>query len=116
MKNRETDIVRLKHILKAIDSIEKFSSGIDDIDEFYEDEKTQAAVVRQLEIIGEASIHISDKLKSKNDQIPWRQIRGYRNELIHEYFRTDVPKVWETINFELPGLKVEFSIILNNIK
>ncbi|OKY77557.1 MAG: HEPN domain containing protein [Candidatus Methanohalarchaeum thermophilum] len=70
-------------------------------------ELVQDAVIRQLEIIGEASKKLSDDFRSKDEEIEWRDIAGMRDKLIHGYFGVDLEIVWETINNELPKLKKE---------
>jgi uncharacterized protein with HEPN domain len=113
MKNSRTekDIVRLKHILKAIGLIRDFISD-SDIDEFEKSELLQSAVIRQLEIIGEASVNLSDDLKSEQESIPWNDFRKFRNTLIHEYFRIDIYQAWQTAKFELPNLEEEIRGVL----
>jgi uncharacterized protein with HEPN domain len=111
MRNNERDIVRLKHILKAIELLEDFTSDVN-VKKFEEDEMIQSAVIRQLEIIGEASVNLSDDLKFGHKHIPWRDFAKFRNTLIHEYFRIDIYQVWQTAKFELPELKEKIRIVL----
>lgn len=113
MKNKKQDLVRLKHISKAINLVEKFCDEIN-IEEFAEDEMIQSAVIRQFEIIGEASTNISKDLKSKHPEVKWRDIKGFRNVLVHGYFRIDTHQVWETIVDELPSLKYHIESIINH--
>jgi uncharacterized protein with HEPN domain len=115
MRSKREDIVRLKHIAKAIELIEKFCYGID-IEAFGKDEMIQSAVIRQLEIIGEATANISDDLRSQYDEIPWRNIKGFRNVMVHEYFRMDIPLVWEAIRFDLPDLKINVSMMISSLE
>jgi len=70
-------------------------------------EKTliQDAVIRQIEIIGEASKLISNKIKSKSPKTPWKDIAGMRDKLIHGYFGVDLDAVWETVKKDIPPLK-----------
>lgn len=74
----------------------------------------QSAVIRQFEIIGEASANISDELKKCEPDVEWNTIKGFRNLLVHEYFRVDVTEVWSTIENDLPVLKKQIQSILNN--
>ena len=102
----EKDEFFLKHILDAIERIETYTRGIDR-DEFVkkENEMMQAAVIREFEIIGEATGRLSEEIKEENSNLPWRDISDMRNKLIHEYFGVDQVVVWKTIETDLPVLK-----------
>ena len=80
------DLIYLIHIIESIDRIKTYVTNVKDEDEFLKDEEKCDAVVRRIEIIGEAASKISSALKSKNKQIPWRDIIDTRNLLIHGYF------------------------------
>lgn len=73
--------------------------------EFQKNRQVQDAVIRNLEIIGEAVKHISDELRNRHSGIPWKQIAGMRDEMIHEYFGVDLTIVWDTVQNDLPKLK-----------
>jgi uncharacterized protein with HEPN domain len=81
--------IRLKHILESIGKIENYLPGFDE-SRFGEDNLRQDAVVRQLEIIGEANKNLSAELKEKNPQIEWRKMTGTRDRLAHGYFSVDI--------------------------
>ena len=86
MKNkRQFDVERLEHILKSINFILANCRGID-FDYFLDQEFLKRAVVKELEIIGEASNYLSEELRAKYDTIEWRKIVGLRNRLIHKYY------------------------------
>lgn len=106
MKNADRDLVRLKHIQDAIVLIEEFSANID-ASAFAKDKLRQAAIIREFEIIGEASANISQELRKESPNIEWEKIKGFRNLLVHEYFRVDAGEVWATIQIDLPVLKNE---------
>ena len=108
---KRSDLDYIKDILDSIENIEEFVKGMD-YDDFLRDAKTQYAVVRALEIIGEAVKNISDDLKSKFPQIPWKAIAGMRDKLIHAYFGVDWEVVWLTIKKDIPKIKPFFEDIL----
>ncbi len=93
-------------IKDSICKIEKYVKGIT-YSHFRKDSKTIDAVVRNLEIIGEAVKNIPADIKKKNSSVPWKQIIGMRNKITHEYFGVDVEVVWETIQKDIPELKNE---------
>ena len=102
----EKDEIYLKHVLDAIESILVYVSGLNK-EEFIkiENQMMQDAVIRELEIIGEAVGKLSDDIKRNNPDLPWRNISDMRNKLIHEYFGVDLAVVWKTIEADLPILK-----------
>lgn len=113
MRNKLGDKVRLQHILDAINEIESYVTGIDSSG-FIENSMMKFAWIKQLEIIGEASNHITDETKSKLPNILWSQIIGMRNIFVHEYFGIDSSLVWEIIKNDLPDLKEKVIGILNS--
>ena len=104
--------LRIDDILEAIDKIERYTKGMD-YAAWLEDEKTVDAVVRNIEIIGEASSHLPDDILERYGDIPWPFLRGIRNVLTHEYFGVDVEEVYQIICNDLPVLKQEILKILN---
>ena len=103
----------LSDILKSIENIEAFTNGMS-YDEFVRDEKTVWAVIRGIEIIGEAVSKLPDEMKEKHIHIPWREIRAMRNKLIHEYFGVNVRVLWITIQEDIPSVKPHFIELANN--
>jgi uncharacterized protein with HEPN domain len=101
----ERDRLFLGHILEAIADIESFV--IEGRVSFMADRRTQSAVIRQLEIIGEAVKNLSIELTAREPGVPWRQIAGTRDRLIHGYFKVDLEAVWAMVEQDLPTLRVE---------
>ena len=91
-------------ILQAIERIESFVDGMD-YDAFVADDKTLSAVVRKLEIIGEAVKQLPESFTKQHPTTPWKQIAGMRDKLIHFYFGVDPLLVWQTVQNRLPELK-----------
>jgi uncharacterized protein with HEPN domain len=96
--------VYLRHIQDSIEKIESYVSGVEK-DEFFENSMVQDAVIRQLEIIGEAAKRISESARAKEPDIPWNSIAGMRDKLIHDYFGVDLSTVWVTVKEDLDPLK-----------
>jgi len=105
----------LKDILAAIESIENFIAGMD-LDTFQEDDKTTSAVMRKLEIIGEAVKRLPDEIRLKHSQVPWKEMAGMRDKLIHFYFGVDYQLVWAAVTKRLPQVKREIQKILQNVE
>jgi uncharacterized protein with HEPN domain len=95
---------RIDDILEAIDKIERYTYDFD-FDAWQNDEKTIDAVIRNLEIIGEASSHLPIEIQEQYEDVPWGMMKGIRNILAHEYFGVDLEILWKTIKEDLPNLK-----------
>ncbi|HPR16706.1 MAG TPA: DUF86 domain-containing protein [Candidatus Cloacimonadota bacterium] len=105
------DKIRIQHILDEIDNIQTFIGNVS-YQEFIHDKKTVNAIIRSIEIIGEAASKISDDYKSNHSEIPWKQIVGMRNHLIHVYFDVDYQTLWQTVKSDIPDLKLLISNLL----
>lgn len=111
MKDR--DRLFLGHVLSAIDAIASFT--VEGKSAFMADRKTQSAVIRQIEIIGEAVKNLSADLTASETAVPWRQIAGTRDRLIHAYFSVDLDAVWSMVEQDLPTLRDEVRRILGKV-
>jgi uncharacterized protein with HEPN domain len=107
----KSDAVYLKHILDAIQKIESYVSVGHET--FMSTSHWQDAVIRQLEIIGEASKRLSPELRSRYPRIPWKRIAGLRDVLIHDYLGVDISMVWQITQTYLPDLKQQIDVILS---
>jgi len=94
----------LSDILDSMNKIDSFTKDMN-LDDFKNDDKTFYAVIRALEIIGEAVKKLPKTIKSRYGKIPWQQIAGMRDKLIHDYFGVDSEVVWETIKTDIPQVK-----------
>lgn len=102
----------IKDILQSIKAIEGFVEGMS-YEQFVYDDKTASAVIRKFEIMGEAAKGIPDNFKKKYAKIPWKEMAGMRDKLIHFYSGVDYNLVWQTIKNRLPELEKELISILN---
>ncbi|MFN3761152.1 MAG: DUF86 domain-containing protein [Algoriphagus aquaeductus] len=100
---------------ESAEKILKYTEGLT-YDDFLRDDKTIDAVVRNFEIIGEASIRIEDDFKLDHPQIEWKKLRGFRNRIVHEYFGIDYEIVWSIIESDLEELIFQLEEILKNGK
>lgn len=94
----------INDIITEINNIEEFTKGLE-YEDLIKDIKTKYAVIRSLEIIGEAVKNIPDDIKDKHKVIPWKRIAGMRDKLIHAYFGIDDDMLWQTIKEDIPNLK-----------
>jgi uncharacterized protein with HEPN domain len=109
---KKDDTVYIQHILDSIQRIETYLSGTDNAG-FCKNSMLQAAVCREIEIIGEASKHLSKSYKSKHPEIPWKAIAGMRDKLIHDYFGVDYNAVWDTATKDVSFLK---SVLIKTVQ
>ncbi len=105
------DIEFLKDISEAIKRIEGYTKNMD-YEDFLNDIKTQDAVVRNIEIIGEAAKNISQDFKNQNEDIEWRKIAGMRDKIIHFYFGINLDIVWDVIQTKLPDLQIKINKLI----
>lgn len=108
---KESDSIRLQHILDAIVDIESFTKDIS-LTKFKEHRLIHNATVRCFEIIGEAVAALSDELRMEDENFPWQDWKDFRNILIHQYFGVDYEMVYNTVLKDMPDLKKEVNRLL----
>lgn len=111
MREAVKDRGRLEHMLVAIGNVEEFTKGIC-ADEFVSSKILFYAVVKNIEIVGEATYMLTNEFKQTNKSIPWQVIEKMRHILVHGYYSISPEKVWETVQEDLPVLKKEILSLL----
>ena len=110
------NLFRLEHICDCIEKIEYIVHLLHTQDNFEQNWVEQDAVIRNLEIIGEASVNISDDLKQNYPEVAWQEMRGLRNVVTHQYFGIELNEIWSTIINDIPLLKKQIQKIIEDIK
>ena len=119
MKHPERIEDYLQHIAEAVDRITGYVQGMEDAAALERDHKTQAAVIRYVEIIGEAANRIQKQepeFVAAHPSLPWHEMRGMRNRMIHNYFDVNVGVLWGTVKEALPKLKQQIDRLLIDVK
>jgi uncharacterized protein with HEPN domain len=106
--------VFLQHILESIQLVEEYVSGLSK-DDFLDSPEKQDAVVRRIEIMGEAVKNLPEELRNRHPEVRWRAITGTRDRLIHQYFDVDLDLAWEIVLTDLPKLKLQVQGILDSL-
>ena len=112
--DNDKNLFRLQHVIDCINKIEIITQDLS-YENYLEDWIKQDAILRNIEIIGEAISHIEDELKLKYPDVSWIQAKGMRNFLVQEYFKVDHDAVWKTLNEDLPNLKLQILSIIKDI-
>ena len=107
----KSDLVYLRHILDPVQKIESYVTVGQET--FMSTSHWQHAVIRQLEIVGEATKRLSPELRSRYPQIPWKRIAGLRDVLIHDYLGVDISLVWQITQTYLPELRHQINLMLS---
>jgi uncharacterized protein with HEPN domain len=102
---------RIQDILDAVGAVQKYTQEMG-FKTFTEDRRTVDAVVRNLIIIGEAAVHVPEDICLKHPEVPWYDMRGMRNFVVHEYFRANDSIIWDTVQVDLPSLPALLKKIL----
>ena len=110
----QDDEVRLRHMLDAVVEALEFIEGRKRED-LNENRMLSHALVRLLEIVGEAATGVSDEFRKMHPHLPWKQMIGMRNRLIHGYFDMDLDILWQTVVSDLPALKEQLEAILEGM-
>jgi len=113
MKRKIGDYI--EDIIETMANAMEFTKNME-YNEFAKDTKTMYAVVRAIEIIGEAVKNIPEEVRRKYSDIPWRSMAGMRDKVIHAYFGVKIERVWEVVKRDIPLLKPKFERILVEIK
>jgi uncharacterized protein with HEPN domain len=101
----------LQDIWESTLAIEEYTQNLAE-DEFYSNRQVQDAIIRRLEIIGEAVKNVDDDFRNKYPQIPWKKIAGMRDIITHEYFGIKLERVWDVLRKDLPDIKQQMLLIM----
>ena len=114
MREASKNIIRLEHIVQAIERIKRYTNG-KRFDDFVEDYMMYYAVVKNIEIIGEAANLLTNEFKSEHPDTQWKLITGMRNYIVHEYFQVDNTVIWDVIQNDLPNLETQIKDYLQDL-
>ena len=111
--SRRDPLILLEDIHASLEKVERYTSGLNK-ETFLADDKTLDAVVRNLEIVGEAVRQLPETFKEEHPEVPWWQIAGMRNRIVHDYFGVDEEIIWQVIEKSVPALKQQVAELLNS--
>lgn len=113
--SKRGDLELFHDIKQAVERILEYTKEIS-FEEFQKDYKTQDAIFRNFEVIGEATKNLSSVVKHNARDIPWQKLARFRDKLIHHYFGLDVEVIWEIIEEFLPQLDLQIQVVIRNFK
>ncbi len=108
------DRTHLRRILECLDAIQAYTAGRRDT--FFADRKTQKATLRELQELAESTQRLSPSLKDKHPEIPWPDIAGFRNVLVHDYLGLSLPRIWDIIERDLAPLRAVVTAVLRELE
>lgn len=108
------DTLYLTHILECIEKIEEYTREGKDF--FEQDSKTQDAVLRNLQILSESSMRVSEELQMKYPSVAWREMHAFRNVVVHDYLGLELNQIWDIIMIDLIHLKDKIILMMNELK
>ena len=109
----QPDLIRIRHMIDAAEEIASFIKG-KTIENLIQSRQLTLSLLKLVEIIGEAASRVSKDAQLQNDQIPWTEIIGMRNRLIHVYFDIDIERVWDTVQLDIPELALKLKNLLKS--
>lgn len=112
---KHEDVPYLQHIAEAINNIESFSKNLTK-EKFLKNVLRQSAIIRQLEIIGEAAKNVSENTRKKYSQVIWKDIGGTRDKIIHHYFGVNLNIIWDIVKKDIPDLKEKIRRIIEELE
>ncbi|MDR0393887.1 MAG: DUF86 domain-containing protein [Tannerella sp.] len=116
MNEKERNLFRLGHIRDCINKVEYLSGKLHNYDNFESQWIEQDAIIRNLEIIGEASVNVSDGLKAQYSDVDWKEMRGMRNFVTHQYFGVSLTIIWDIVANDIPILKKQIEDIITDLE
>ena len=107
--------VRIEDMVEAVERIQRYTAGMT-FETFSEDQRTIDAVIRNVEVLGEAARHVDDDVAVQAPDVPWADVRGMRNVVMHEYFGVDLTTVWKTVADDLAPLRTALLALLARLE